>query len=79
MSDTQSNTQNQNRPSHVVKTRTGYGDKARFIRLGVAYEREGKEGLYVRLTGKQVIDDGFYLFPIEENPAPTQTNAGAAQ
>jgi len=78
MSDTQSNTQNQNppspsRPSHVVKTRTGYGDKARFIRLGVAYEREGKEGLYVRLTGKQVIDDGFYLFPIEEN------QAGAAQ
>ncbi len=78
MSEMRSNTQNQNRPSssrpsHVVKTRAGYGDKARFIRLGVAYEREGKEGLYVRLTGKQVIDDGFYLFPIEEN------QAGAAQ
>lgn len=73
MSDANQNTQSTNRPSHVVKTRVGYGENARFIRLGVAYDREDKKGLFVRLTGKQVIENGFYLFPIEE------AQAGAGQ
>ncbi|MEL7197918.1 MAG: hypothetical protein AAGL10_06350 [Pseudomonadota bacterium] len=73
MSNTNENTQTTNRPSHVVKTRLGWGENARFIRLGVAYDREDGNGLYVRLTGKQVIENWFYLFPIEN------IQTGAAQ
>lgn len=74
MSNANQNTQNKTttKPSHVVKTRIGYGDNVRFMRLGLAYERPEGKGLYVRLTGKQVIDNGFYLFPIEEKSADTQ-------
>lgn len=73
MSNTNETTQSTNRPSHVVKTRLGWGENARFIRLGVAYDRQDGKGLYVRLTGKQVIENGFYLFPIED------AQAGAVQ
>jgi len=75
MSNTNAKSQTKQKPSHVVKTKTGYGENVCFIRLGAAYERPEGKGLYVRLTGKQVIDNGFYLFPIEDKPAQT----GAAQ
>lgn len=66
------NTQTKQKPSHVVKSKTGYGDNVRFLRLGVAYQRPEGKGLYVSLTGKQVINNGFYLFPIKEKPAQTR-------
>jgi len=76
MSNTNENTQTKNRPTHVVKSRVGYGENVRFERLGVAFNRP-TEGLYVKLTGKQVISGGFYLFPIEEKSEGQ--DAGAAQ
>jgi len=76
MSNTTENTQTKNRPTHVVKSRVGFGENARFERLGVAFTRP-TEGLYVKLTGQQVISGGFYLFPIEEKPEDQET--GAAQ
>ena len=75
MSNAKENTKTKNSPTHVVKSRVGYGERARFERLGVAFDREDGNGLYVKLTGKQVISGGFYLFPIEETPA----QAGAGQ
>lgn len=76
MSNANENTKSKNRPSHVVKALQNPGRKnAYFERLGVAFDREDGEGLYVKLTGKQVISGGFYLFPIEETPA----QAGAGQ
>jgi len=75
MSNASENTKTKARPTHVVKARVGYGERARFERLGVAFDRNDGEGLYVKLTGKQVISSGFYLFPIEDNPV----QAGAGQ
>ena len=76
MSDANENTKSKNKPSHVVKALQNAGRRdSYFERLGVAFDRDEGEGLYVKLTGKQVISGGFYLFPIEEAPA----EAGAGQ
>lgn len=75
MSNTDNTNTTTNRPTHVVKSRTGWGERARFERLGVAFDREDGKGLYVKLTVKQVISGGLYLFPIEDAPA----GAGAGQ
>ena len=51
------------RPSHSVKLRKGRGDGATFEQIGVAWRRENGT-VFCKLAGHQVIDGGFYLFPI---------------
>ncbi|GAB5489656.1 MAG: hypothetical protein Pars2KO_32260 [Parasphingorhabdus sp.] len=73
-----SNTQNtNNRPTHFVRVKTGSGEKARFQTIGFGWSREDQNSFYVKLTGKQVIDSGFYLFP--NNFSDEGQENGAAQ
>ncbi len=60
-------TENGNRPDFVAKTSKGYGRKARFERVGVAWKRE--DGICLRLIGTQVVNEDIYLFPIAEEAA----------
>ena len=65
------NVQNENantKPTHNLRKRVGYGKQANFETIGVAWKREDG-GFYVKLYGTQVIDSGFYAFPIPEQTA----------
>ncbi len=56
-----------NLPTHVAKVRNGYGKKATYERIGVAWVNE--DGSYfVKLHGTQVVSQ-FALYPIEANEA----------
>jgi len=71
-----SNTQNtNNRPTHIVRVKTGSGEKARFQTIGSGWQREDQNSFYVKLTGKQVIDSGFYLFPNGSQANTEETGA----
>jgi hypothetical protein len=51
------------RPSHIVRKKTGHGKKADFETLGVAWDR-GDGSLYIKPYGTQIIEGGFYVFPV---------------
>ena len=53
------------RPTHNLCIKQSYGKQAHFETIGVAWEREDS-GLYIKLHGTQIIDSGFYAFPIKE-------------
>ncbi|MEM7172474.1 MAG: hypothetical protein AAF530_20065 [Pseudomonadota bacterium] len=55
-----------NQPTHIVKKREGYGKKATYERIGVAWENIEDGSLYVRVYGTQIISGGFTCYPIEE-------------
>lgn len=57
-----------NPPTHIAKVRSGQGENASFERIGVAWAKEDGS-LYVRLSGTQIISDGFALYPVEDSPA----------
>lgn len=63
-----------NQPTHVAKVRHGYGKKASYERIGVAWVNEDGS-LYVKLYGTQVISS-FALYEIEDN-SEVQAEAGA--
>lgn len=54
-------------PTHVAKVRNGYGKKASYERIGVAWVNEDGS-YYVKLHGTQVISQ-FALYPIETTEA----------
>lgn len=54
---------NSNLPTHVAKTRIGYGKKASFERIGVAWKNEDGS-FYVKLYGTQLVSN-FTLYEIE--------------
>lgn len=60
---TEQNTDAKNLPTHVAKTRTGYGKKATYERIGVAWENEDGS-FYVKLYGTQVVSN-FTLYAID--------------
>ncbi len=68
--ETQTTQSTSNKPTHVARKRIGQGRKAEFETIGVAWVRDNGS-LYLKLTGTQVIDSGFYLFP---NAAETDAN-----
>lgn len=53
------------KPTHNLRKKVGYGKNTDFETIGVAWEREDG-GMYIKLYGTQVIDGGFYAFPIKE-------------
>ena len=52
-------------PTHVAKVRHGYGKKATYERIGVAW-RNDDGSLYVKLSGTQVVS-ALTLYELEAN------------
>lgn len=53
-----------NKPTHIVRKRAGRGSNADFETIGMAWSREDG-GFYVKPYGAQMINGGFYVFPIK--------------
>jgi hypothetical protein len=58
-------TSESNRPTHYVRKKIGTGKKADFETLGAAWDR-GDGSLYIKLHGTQIVDGGFYVFPVKD-------------
>lgn len=58
-------TSENNRPTHYVRKKIGTGKKADFETLGAAWDR-GDGSLYIKLHGTQIVEGGFYVFPVKE-------------
>ena len=58
--------QNVNQPSYVAKVRQGFGKKATYERIGVAWLNEDG-AIYVKLSGTQVVSSGFTLYKLEDS------------
>ena len=56
--------EDRNLPTHVVKIRHGHGKAATYEKIGVAWADPEKGSTYIRLYGTQVISDGFSIYPI---------------
>lgn len=56
---------NGKKPSHLVKLRHGFGKKATYERIGVAWLNDDGS-IYVKLHGTQVIGEGFTLYEIKD-------------
>lgn len=54
-------TEKNNKPTHYVRTMSGYGKEASFCTIGVAWIDENS--IYVKLHGTQIIERGFYILP----------------
>ncbi len=52
-------------PTHVAKVRHGYGKKATYERIGVAW-RNDDGSLYVKLAGTQLVS-ALTLYELEDN------------
>ncbi len=55
-----------NKPTMIAKQRVGFGKKATYERLGVAWTNDDGS-FYVKLHGTQIITGGFVLYPIEDD------------
>jgi hypothetical protein len=55
-----------NKPDFYAKVRNGFGKKASYERIGAAWRTEDG-AIYVKLAGKQVVDQGFTLYAVEDN------------
>lgn len=58
---------NGNRPTHVAKVRNGYGKKATYERIGVAW-RNADGSFYIKLYGTQVVSN-FTLYELADAEA----------
>jgi hypothetical protein len=61
-------------PTHVAKIRHGYGKKATYERIGVAW-RTKKGALYVKLAGTQVVS-ALTLYELKDKEEAATVNAG---
>jgi len=65
-------------PTHVAKVRHGYGKKATYERIGVAW-RNDDGSLYVKLSGTQVVS-ALTLYELEDREAaPADAGEGSAE
>ena len=55
-----------NKPNFYAKKRHGFGKKATYERIGAAWRTEDG-GIYVKLAGTQIVDQGFMLYEAEDN------------
>jgi hypothetical protein len=58
--------QNGNQPGYVAKVRQGFGKKATYERIDVAWLNEDG-AIYVKFSGTQVVSSGFTLYKLEDN------------
>jgi len=63
-------------PTHVAKVRHGYGKKATYERIGVAW-RNDDGSLYVKLAGTQLVS-ALTLYELEDNKDATADEAAPA-
>lgn len=61
-----------NKPTHIVRKRKGTGDNADFETIGMAWDR-GDGSFYVKPYGTQIINGGFYVFPIKDKAEETDS------
>ncbi|GJM05882.1 MAG: hypothetical protein DHS20C09_18780 [marine bacterium B5-7] len=61
-----------NKPTHSVCIKSGHGKSAKFETIAVGWEREDG-GLYIKPYGTQIIDRGFYAFPISDQNAEEES------
>jgi len=54
-----------NPPTHVAKVRHGYGKKASYERIGVAWQNEDGS-FYIKLHGTQIVS-AFTLYELNSN------------
>ena len=65
-------------PTHVAKVRHGYGKKATYERIGVAWRNEDGS-LYLKLSGTQVVS-ALTLYELEDREgAPADAGEGSAE
>ena len=55
--------QDANLPTHVAKTRMGYGKKATYEQIGVAWQNDDGS-FYIKLYGTQVVSN-FSLYSLQ--------------
>lgn len=65
-SDRQLNEKQKSQPTHSIRRKFWNGKRTDFETLGVAWERDDG-GLYIKLHGTQIIESGFYAFPINND------------
>lgn len=53
-----------NLPTHVAKTRIGYGKKATYDQIGVAWQNDDGS-FYIKLYGSQIVSN-FALYSFQE-------------
>jgi hypothetical protein len=63
-------------PTHVAKVRHGYGKKATYERIGVAW-RNDDGSLYVKLSGTQVVS-ALTLYELEDKEDAAAAEAAPA-
>ena len=63
-------------PTHVAKVRHGYGKKATYERIGVAW-RNDDGSLYVKLSGTQLVS-ALTLYELEDKEEAAPVDDGEA-
>tara|TARA_B100001989_G_scaffold225621_1_gene180762 strand:- start:872 stop:1093 length:222 start_codon:yes stop_codon:yes gene_type:complete len=65
---TENNTQNKGntKPTHNICKSVGHGKNSSLETIGAAWSRDDG-GLYIKLHGTQIIEGGFYAFPINKD------------
>jgi hypothetical protein len=53
-------------PVYIAKVRDGYGKKASYEQIGAAWINDNGS-IYVKLHGKQIVDQPFTLYPIDRD------------
>lgn len=54
------------KPDFAARIHIGQPDiQCKFLTIGAAWQRDGG-GLYIKLTGKKLVDAPIYLFPTDE-------------
>ena len=58
-------TESNNKPTHIAKTRIGYGKNARYEHVGAAWVNPEDDTVYVKLHGTQIIDTPITCYPVK--------------
>lgn len=67
------NRQSNPKPDRIARTKVGHGKNANFETIGMVWSRDdGSE--YVKPYGKQVIDQGFYIFDLNNRKDDEPSN-----
>lgn len=74
----QTNQTNGAKPDLIIKAKVVDGSRSRLDTIGVAWTRD-EGGFYCKLYGRQIIEDGFYVFPtLDDAEQPGRPEASYA-